>query len=72
MNFDEWLDEVEVFGPGLEHLYQDLNDYQGDNIEIVLKWLQAAYDVGHEAGYDAGTEAEGYNMKEYEGDRKDA
>jgi hypothetical protein len=48
MTFDEWLDEIEVFGPRLERLHEDLNDYQGDNIEIVLKWLQAAYDVGRE------------------------
>ena len=61
MTFDEWIDEVENFSTRLERLYEDLNDYQGDNIEIVLKWLEAAYDVGREAGYDAGTEAEGYN-----------
>lgn len=42
MTFNEWLDEIEVFGSRLERLYEDLNDYQGDNIEIVLKWLEAA------------------------------
>lgn len=51
MTFDEWLDEIEVFGSRLERLYEDLNDYQGDNIEIVLKWLEAAYKVGYEAGF---------------------
>ena len=61
MTFDEWLDGIEVFSSRLERLYEDLNDYQGDNIEIVLKWLEAAYEVGYEAGYDAGCEAEGYN-----------
>ena len=50
MTFEEWLNEIEVFGVRLERLYEDLNDYQGDNIEIVTRWLKAAYDVGYEAG----------------------
>lgn len=49
-NFNEWLNEIEGFGLRLERLYEDLNDYQGDNIEIVLKWLEAAYNVGYEDG----------------------
>lgn len=53
MTFEEWLNKIEVFGYKLEHLYEDLNDYQGDNIEIVTKWLEAAYKVGYEAGYNA-------------------
>jgi hypothetical protein len=61
MTFDEWLNEIENHSLRVERLYEDLNDYQGDNIEIVLNWLEAAYNVGREAGYDAGVEAEGYN-----------
>ena len=52
MTFNEWLDEIEVFGPRLERLYADLNGYQGDNIEIILKWLDAAYKVGYNTGYN--------------------
>lgn len=50
MTFEQWLYGVEGFSLRFERLYEDLNDYQGDNIEIVLKWLQAAYDVGYEQG----------------------
>jgi hypothetical protein len=50
MTFEEWLNETEVFSSRLERLYEDLNDYQGDNIEIIIKWLKAAYDVGVEHG----------------------
>lgn len=47
MTFEEWLNETEVFSSRLERLYEDLNDYQGDNIEIITRWLEAAYDVGY-------------------------
>ena len=50
MTFEEWLNETEVFSSRLERLYEDLNDYQGDNIEIITQWLKAAYDVGYETG----------------------
>lgn len=53
MTFEKWLYEPEGWSSRLEHLYEDLNDYQGDNIEIVTKWLEAAYKVGYEAGYNA-------------------
>ena len=53
MTFDEWLYEIENFSVRVERLYEDLNDYQGDNIEIVTKWLEAAYNVGYEAGKDS-------------------
>jgi hypothetical protein len=57
--FDEWLDEIENFSMRRERLYETLLDYQGDNIEIVIEWLKAAYEVGAEHaqtykdGYDA-------------------
>lgn len=54
MTVNEWLNEIEVFGSRLERLYEDLNDYQGDNIEIVVKWLEAAYNVGYDAGCNKG------------------
>jgi len=50
VTFEEWLNETEVFSSRLERLYEDLNDYQGDNIEIITRWLEAAYDVGYGAG----------------------
>lgn len=59
MTFDEWLDEIENFSTRRERLCETLLDYQGDNIEIVIEWLKAAYEVGAEHaqkykdGYDA-------------------
>lgn len=50
MTFEQWLNEIEAFSSRLERLYEDLNDYQGDNIEIITQWLKAAYNVGYEAG----------------------
>lgn len=49
MTFDEWMNEIEAFSARRERLYEDLKDYQGDNIEIVDKWLEAAYNVGRVA-----------------------
>lgn len=50
MTFDEWMYEIEAFSSRRERLYEDLNDYQGDNIEIVDEWLEAAYNTGKSAG----------------------
>ena len=50
MTFDEWLDEIEVFSSRRERLFEELLDYQGDNPEVVLKWLEAAYNVGYDEG----------------------
>lgn len=57
MTFDEWLDEIEVFSARRERLYEDIKD----DIEIVDKWLKAAYNVGRTAGLQ-----EAYDkMREY-------
>ena len=48
MKFEDWLHETENYSLRLERLYEDLNDYQGDNIEIVLGWLKASWQVGYD------------------------
>ena len=58
MTFEDWLDKPEVYSTRRELLYEDLNDYQGDNIEIIIEWLEAAYNVGYNAGYDKGVNHE--------------
>lgn len=50
MTFDEWLDEIEIFASRLERLYGDFPEV--DDKEKLLKWLEAAYKVGNEAGYN--------------------
>lgn len=49
MTFDEWFNEVEVYSLRSERFYDNLIDYyQGDNAEIIEKWLRAAYEAGRE------------------------
>jgi hypothetical protein len=48
MKFEDWLYETDHTGLRLEHLYEDLADYQGDNVSIIIKWPEAAYNVGYE------------------------
>ena len=49
MKFDDWFDEVEVFGLRSERFFDDLYAYKFDGIDAphLVKWLKAAYDVGH-------------------------
>jgi hypothetical protein len=46
MTFDEWLDEIEVFASRLERLYGDFPEVE--DREKLLKWLEAAYNVGYD------------------------
>ena len=48
MTFEEWFDGFENYSMRCERFYDDLADYQGDNAEIVIKWLKAAYEVGYD------------------------
>ena len=48
MTFEDWFLESEVFSLRCERFYDDLIHYQGDNPEIIIKWLKAAYEVGRE------------------------
>jgi hypothetical protein len=49
MTFQEWLDEIEgPSGPRFYRLVDDLPD--GDSVERMLVWLEAAFQVGYEQG----------------------
>lgn len=50
MEFDEWFNEVELFGLRSERFYDDLYAYKFDGASSVymVKWLKAAYEVGYE------------------------
>jgi len=48
--FNEWFFGVENFSLRYERFIDDLQDYQGDNPEVVEKWLKAAFEVGYDAG----------------------
>ena len=45
---NEWLDEIEVFSLRRERLYEDFPEVKDK--EKLLKWLEAAYNVGYEDG----------------------
>lgn len=49
MTFDQWMNEVEVYSTRKERLMEGLVTYRDDH-EFVIKWLEAAYNVGYEAG----------------------
>jgi len=69
MTFDEWLNEVEVYSTRQERLESDVDLKAIEMGELsytvarerMYEWLEAAYSVGREAGYDAGADAWGYN-----------
>lgn len=50
MKFDDWFDEIEVFGLRSERFYDDLLTYKHDGVdaEHLVKWLKAAYQSGHD------------------------
>ena len=52
MSFNEWLNEIEVYGLRLERLVADLPN---TNLQNLVKWLEAAYTVGYEEGKKDGT-----------------
>ena len=53
MTFDEWLDEGESWGVRRERMLEDIQ-VDPDNMNSLFKWLQAAYDIGYDAGHDRG------------------
>ena len=52
--FKEWLNELEGFSLRYEREYDDLvlrlPDDEIDNWQVIKQWLNAAFDVGYEAG----------------------
>lgn len=50
MSFEEWFNEIEVFGLRAERFYLDLETYKEDNVQAkdVVIWLLAAYQAGHD------------------------
>lgn len=50
MTFDNWFNEVEGYALRSERFYEDLDYYRGDNPQVVLRWLKAAYEVGYKHG----------------------
>lgn len=55
MTFEEWLNQDEGFGIRSERAFKDIKICIEDGrTDDIIKWLMAAYAMGHEQGYDAG------------------
>ena len=69
MTFDEWLNEGESWSIRRERMLEDIQ-VDPDNMDSLFKWLKAAYDTGHQSGFDIGYifgDAEGYDKGFHEG-----
>ena len=55
MTFDHWLNEIEGYSIRQERAMSDIRNCvaKGETHDII-KWLMAAYAMGHEQGYDTG------------------
>jgi hypothetical protein len=55
MTFDQWLNEIEGFSLRQERAMSDIrNCVAKGETDDIIKWLMAAYAMGHEQGYDTG------------------
>jgi len=55
MTFDEWLHEDNGFGPRIDRMLDDIKvSVEQEKTDDIMKWLMAAYAMGHEEGYDTG------------------
>jgi hypothetical protein len=55
MTFNEWLYELEGFSIREERAISDIrNCVAKDKTDDIIKWLMAAYAMGHEQGYNTG------------------
>jgi len=55
MTFDEWLHEDNGFGPRIDRMLDDVKvSVEQERTDDIIKWLLAAYAMGHEEGYDTG------------------
>lgn len=54
MTFEEWLDEIEVYGSRRERFFEDLLAVESPYVPTpdMIKWLRAAYNVGYTQGVE--------------------
>ena len=69
MTFEEWLDEIEVYGSRMERLMDDINNINSPHPsynDLILLWLRAAYEVGYEEGKAVGSAGQPW-LRTYDG-----
>jgi len=55
MTFDKWINQDEGFGPRIDRMLDDVKvAVEQERTDDIIKWLMAAYTVGHKQGYDTG------------------
>lgn len=55
MTFDQWLYQDEGFGERSTRLFEDIRIcVEQERTDDIIKWLMAAYAMGHGQGYDTG------------------
>lgn len=55
MTFDQWFYQDEGFGERSKKAFEDIKIcVEQERIDDIIKWLMAAYTMGHEEGYDTG------------------
>ena len=55
MTFDKWINQDEGFGPRIDRMLDDVKvAVEQEKTDDIIKWLMAAYAMGHEQGYDTG------------------
>lgn len=48
MTFDDWFNEAEGYALRSERFHEDLGYFRGNNPQVVLRWVKAAYEAGRE------------------------
>ena len=71
MTFEEWLDEIEVYGSRRERFFEDLLAVESPHVPTpdMIKWLRAAYEVGYAHGKDVGSAGQPW-LRTYDGKLK--
>ena len=55
MIFNQWLNEDDGFGPRVDRMLEDIKvSVEQERTDNIIKWLMAAYSMGHAQGYDIG------------------
>jgi hypothetical protein len=65
MTFDQWINEAEGYSVRHERAISDIrNCVAKGKTDDIIKWLMAAYAMGHEQGYDVGYHDSNEDCKE--------
>lgn len=65
MTFNQWLNEDEGFGERSQRVLSDIKIcVEQKRTDDIIKWLSAAFTMGHSQGYDIGYSDGHYDCEE--------